>query len=152
MAITIPSMSINPGDPVTSDLLSLIITNLQTVAKGETVSNVAVDAGSLANSTETGSKTTVAYNTVVPISSAVTVKSSTSGGTSKTVSYGKTFVGTPAVWVQINTIGQASPSWANSQVFPQVESIGPTSATIRFRTNTANAKVQFTLFVTGQLA
>jgi hypothetical protein len=152
MAITIPSMSINPGDPVTSDLLSLIIQNLQTVAKGETVSNVAVDAGSLANSTDTGSKTTVAYNTVVPVPSSVTVKSTTAGGTPKTVSYGKTFVGTPAVWVQINTIGQSSPSWANSQIFPQIESVGPTSATVRFRTNTANTSVKFTLFVAGQLA
>lgn len=144
-------MSINPGDPVTSDLLSLIITNLQTVAKGETVSNVAVDAASLASSTE-GSKTTVAYNTVVPVPSSVTVKSSASGGTPKEVQYGKTFVGTPAVWVQINTIGQSSPSWANSQIFPQIESIGSTSATVRFRTNTANTNVKFTLFVAGQLA
>ena len=49
MAITLKPMSINAGDPVTSDLLSLIIQNLQTVAKGETVSNIAVDASGLSN-------------------------------------------------------------------------------------------------------
>jgi hypothetical protein len=152
MAITIPSMSINPGDPVTSDLLSLIITNLQTVAKGETVSNVAVDAAGLANSTDSATKTTVAYNTVVPVVSAVTVKSSTAGGTVKEIKFGKTFVGTPHVMIQINSIGQTSPSWANSQVFPQVESVSSTNAFVRFRTNTANGKVQFTAFIVGQLA
>ena len=151
MAITIQSMSINPGDPVTSDLLSSIITNLQTVAKGETVSNISVDAAGLANKTD-GTAATVAYNTVVACPSSVTVKSATAGGTEKIVSFGKTFVGTPQVWVQINTIGQASPSWANSQIFPQVTAVGSTSATIRFRTNTANTKVQFTVFVAGQLA
>ena len=93
MAITIKPMAINPGDPVTSDLLGLIIQNLQTVAKGETVSNIAVDASGLANKTETGTKTTVAYNTVVVVPSAATVKSATVGGTPKTVQYGKTFTG-----------------------------------------------------------
>jgi len=150
MAITLKPMSINAGDPVTSDLLSLIIQNLQTVAKGETVSNVAVDASGLANSTDPAAKTTVAYNTVVPVPSSVKVSSSTAGGTPKTVSYGKTFVGTPAVWVQMQ--GSTSQSWANSQIFPQVVSVGATSCDLLFRTNTANATVKFTLFVTGQLA
>jgi hypothetical protein len=152
MAITLKPMTINAGDPVTSDLLSLIITNLQTVAKGETVSNIAVDASGLANSTDPKATTTVAYSTVVPVSGTKAIKSSDAGGTQFTANYGKTFVGTPAVWVQINTIGQSSPSWNNSQIFPQVESVGPTSASIRFRTNTANATIKFTVFVAGQLA
>jgi hypothetical protein len=144
-------MSINPGDPVTSDLLSSIITNLQTVAKGETVSNIAVDAAGLANKTE-GKTATVAYNTIVAVPSSVTVKSSTANGTPKEIKFGKTFVGTPHVFIQIDSIGQTSPTWANSQVFPQVESVSSTNAFIRFRTNTANSKVQFTAFVVGQLA
>jgi hypothetical protein len=152
MAITLKPMTINAGDPVTSDLLSLIITNLQTVAKGETVSNIAVDASGLANATDSKATTTVAYNTIVPVYGSKLIKSGDSGGTQATVPYGKTFVGTPAVFVQINTIGQSSPSWANSQIFPQVESVGPTSASIRFRTNTANITIKFTVFVVGQLA
>jgi hypothetical protein len=150
MAITLKPMSINPGDPVTSDLLSLIIQNLQTVAKGETVSNIAVDAAGLANSTDTTTKTTVAYNTVVPVPSSVKVSSSSVGGTPKTVSYGKTFIGTPSVWVQMH--GSISQSWANSQIFPQVVSAGATSCDLLFRTNTANTTVKFTVFVVGQLA
>jgi hypothetical protein len=151
MAITIQSMSINPGDPVTSDLLSSIITNLQTVAKGETVSNIAVDAAGLANKTD-GKPTTVAYNTIVAVPSSLTVKSNAANGSVKEVKFGKTFVGTPHVFIQIDSIGQTSPTWANSQVFPQVESVSSTNAFIRFRTNTANSKVQFTAFVVGQLA
>ena len=150
MAITLKPMSINAGDPVTSDLLQLIIGNLQTVAKGETVSNIAVDASGLSNATDPTKKATVAYNTIVPVSSSVNMKSATAGGTPKTVSYGKTFLGTPSVWVQINA--PTALSWANSQIFPQVVSLGATSCDLLFRTNTANGNVKFTLFVTGQLA
>lgn len=152
MAITLKPMSINAGDPVTSDLLALIIQNLQTVAKGETVSNVAVDASGLSSSTDPSKPTTVAYTTIVPVPLSVTVKSAASGGSVKEVKFGKTFVGTPHVFIQINTIGQSSPTWANSQVFPQVESVSSTNAFVRFRTNTANATVKFTAFVVGQLA
>jgi hypothetical protein len=150
VAITIKPMAINPGDPVTSDLLGLIIQNLQTVAKGETVSNIAVDASGLANKTETGTKATVAYNTVVVVPSATTVKSATVGGTPKNVPYGKTFLGTPSVWVQINA--PTPLSWNNSQIFPQVVNAGSTSCDLLFRTETANGKINFTVFATGQLA
>ena len=78
MAITLKPMSINAGDPVTSDLLSLIIQNLQTVAKGETVSNIAVDASGLSNATDPTKKATVAYNTIVPVPSSVKVSSAAS--------------------------------------------------------------------------
>jgi hypothetical protein len=151
MAITIQPMVINDGDPVTSDLLKLIISNLQTVAKGETVSNIAVDASDLANKVD-GDKNTVAYDTIVAVPLSVTVKKSDALGTPKEIKFGKTFLGTPHVFVQINTIGQTSPSWANSQVFPQVESVSSTNAFVRFRTNTASSKVQFTAFIVGQLA
>jgi hypothetical protein len=150
MAITLKPMSINAGDPVTSDLLGLIIQNLQTVAKGETVSNIAVDASGLSNALDPTNKTTIAYNTVVAVPSSVNIKSSTAGGTPKNVPYGKTFVGTPEVWVQINA--PTALSWANSQVFPQVVSVGATSCKLLFRTSTANGTLKFTLFVTGQLA
>ena len=150
MAITLKPMSINAGDPVTSDLLGLIIQNLQTVAKGETVSNIAVDASGLSNATDPTKKATVAYNTIVPVLSSVQMVSSQAGGTPKTVAYGKTFVGTPSVWVQIH--GSTSLSWASSQIFPQVVNVGATSCDLLFRTSTSNAKIKFTLFVTGQLA
>lgn len=140
-------MAINPGDPVTSDLISLIIANLQTVAKGETVSNIAVDASGLANNTD-GAKATVAYNTVVPVPSSVKVSSAASATNEKTVQFGKTFTGTPYVWVQMNS----TEKFANSQVFPQVVSVGPTSCNLLFRTSTANGTLKFTLFVAGQLA
>jgi hypothetical protein len=148
MAITLKPMSINAGDPVTSDLLGLIIQNLQTVAKGETVSNIAVDASGLSNATDPTKKTTVAYNTIVPVPSSVKVSSAASATNAKTVSYGKTFVGTPSVWVQMNSTS----SFANSQIFPQVVSVGATSCDLLFRTSTANGTMKFTLFVTGQLA
>ena len=72
----------------------------------------------------------------------------TSATNAKTVSYGKTFVGTPSVWVQMNSTS----SFANSQIFPQVVSVGATSCDLLFRTSTANGTMKFTLFVTGQLA
>jgi hypothetical protein len=153
MAITIKPMAINPGDPVTSNLISDIIANLQTVAKGETVSNVSVDATDLNNQLDTKSKKSVAYDTTVVLTSSLTVKKGAAGGSIAKIPFDKTFVGTPHVFIQINTIGQSSPSWLNSQVFPQVESVSSTSATVRFRTNTAdNAKVQYTAFIVGQLA
>jgi hypothetical protein len=148
MAITLKPMSINAGDPVTSDLLSLIIQNLQTVAKGETVSNIAVDASGLSNALDPTNKTTIAYNTIVPVEGSVKVSSAASATNAITVKYQKTFIGTPSVWVQMHSVA----SFANSQVFPQVVSVGATSCNLLFRTSTANGTLKFTLFVTGQLA
>ena len=102
----------------------------------------------LNKATDTTKKTTVAYNTIVPVPSSVKVSSAASATNAKTVSYGKTFVGTPSVWVQMNSTS----SFANSQIFPQVVSVGATSCDLLFRTSTANGTMKFTLFVTGQLA
>jgi hypothetical protein len=98
--------------------------------------------------TDPTKKATVAYNTIVPVPSSVKVSSASSATNAKTVSYGKTFVGTPSVWVQMNSTS----SFANSQIFPQVVSVGATSCDLLFRTSTANGTMKFTLFVTGQLA
>lgn len=136
---------ISAGDPVTSDLIAAMIGNINLLAAPATpttinIQNTGADkpAGSVSS-------------TVLAVDKSKAIKSSDSGGTKIVVPFGKTFNGTPHVWVQINTIGQSSPSWANSQVFPQIESITATDATIRFRTNTANTTVKFTLFAAGEL-
>jgi hypothetical protein len=54
MAQNLLDMNINPGDPVTSDLLSNIITNIQKINTGASASVVGVNIG---NSTTTPEKT-----------------------------------------------------------------------------------------------
>lgn len=137
---------ISAGDPVTSDLISNMITNINTLAAPPVTTTI-----NLANA---GANTPSAAisSTVLAVPGSKAIKSADAGGTKATVKFGQTFNGTPSVWVQINTIGQASPSWPNSQVFPQIESISATDAVIRFRTNTANTTVKFTLFAAGTLA
>jgi len=145
MAQMIPT-KISAGDPVTSDLISNMITNINTLAAPPTTTVI-----NLANA---GANTPAAAisSTVLALPGSKAIKSGDVGGTAYVANFKQTFVGTPSVWVQIHTIGQASPSWANSQVFPQVESVSSTSASIRFRTNTANSTVKFTVFVSGTLA
>lgn len=145
MAQMIPT-KISAGDPVTSDLISNMITNINTLAAPPTTTTI--------NLSNAGANTPAAAisTTVLALPGSKTIKSSDAGGTAYPVNFKQTFVGTPSVWVQIHTIGQASPSWANSQVFPQVESVSSTTASIRFRTNTANSTIKFTVFVAGTLA
>lgn len=145
--MAIDPMKISAGDPVTSDLIATMIKNISTLAAPATpieinIQNAGADKPPAAIS-----------STVVAIPFSKTIKSDDKGGTKATVPFGAgvTFNGTPSVWVQINTIGQNSPSWPNSQVFPQIESISATNAVVRFRTNTANTTVKFTLFAAGEL-
>ena len=145
--MTVEPMKISAGDPVTSDLIATMIANINKLAAPATptvinIQNAGSDKPPAAVST-----------TVVAIPTSKTIKSDDKGGTKATVPFGTgiVFNGTPSVWVQINTIGQSSPSWPNSQVFPQIESISATNAVVRFRTNTANTTVKFTLFAAGEL-
>jgi hypothetical protein len=137
---------ISAGDPVTSDLIAAMIQNINLLA--------APTAPTVINIENAGAKTPPAAvsSTIVAIAGSKAIKSA-GAGTTTTVSFGKgvEFTSTPNVWVQINTIGQTSPSWANSQVFPQIESVTSTSAVIRFRTATANTTVKYTLFAAGTL-
>jgi hypothetical protein len=137
---------ISAGDPVTSDLIAAMIQNINLLAApaAPTVINIQ-NAGANQNPAAVSS-------TTVAIAGSKAIKSA-GAGTTTTVSFGKgvEFTSTPNVWVQINTIGQTSPSWANSQVFPQIESVTSTSAVIRFRTATANTTVKYTLFAAGTL-
>ena len=139
-------MKISAGDPVTSDLIATIIKNINTLSTPASTTSI--------NIQNAGSNTTpgTISSTVLAIEGSKSVKSTDKGGSKADVKFKQTFNGTPSVWVQINTIGQASPSWANSQVFPQIESISSTNAVIRFRTNTANTTVKFTLFAAGEIA
>lgn len=136
---------ISAGDPVTSDLIAAMIGNINLLAAPATPTTITIQ--------NAGSSTPAASvsSTVLAIDGSKAVKSSDKGGTKVPIKFGQTFNGTPHVWVQINTIGQASPSWANCQIFPQVESITATDAVIRFRTNTANTTVKFTVFAAGEL-
>lgn len=145
MAEQLIPTKISAGDPVTSDLIAAMIQNINKLAAPATPTVI--------NIQNAGSNTPVASvsSTVVAVPSSKSVKSSDKNGTLAKVKFGQTFNGTPDVWVQINTIGQTSPSWANSQIFTQVESVTATEANIRFRTNTASTTVKFTLFAAGTL-
>ena len=147
MAIQIDALFINDGDPVTSDLLKALIKNVNTVAKGETVANVPVNASDLANQVD-GAKISTAYNTVLVVPSSVKVSSAPGKVNPKLVKFNRTFVGIPEVWVQMDAVD----SFANSQIFPQVVSVGSESCNINFRTGTANGTVKFKLFAAGQLS
>jgi hypothetical protein len=144
--MAIDPMKISAGDPVTSDLIATIIKNINTLSTPAATTSI--------NIQNAGSNTPAASvsSTVLAKEGSKAVKSSDKGGSKATVKFGQTFNGTPHVWVQINTIGQSSPSWANCQVFPQIESVTATDAVIRFRTNTANTTVKFTLFAAGEIA
>jgi hypothetical protein len=137
---------ISAGDPVTSDLISNMIININTLAAPPTTTTI--------NLSNAGANTPAAAisTTVLALPGSKTVKAADKGGTQYPVPFKHTFVGTPSVWVQINTIGQGSVSWPDSQIFPQVESVSSTAASIRFRTNTANSSIKFTVFVAGTLA
>ncbi len=144
--MAIDPMKISAGDPVTSDLIATMIKNINTLSTPSATTSI--------NIQNAGSSTPAATvsSTIISIDGSKSVKSSDPGGTKVPVSFKATFNGTPHVWVQINTIGQSSPSWANSQIFPQIESITTTGAVIRFRTNTANTTVKYTLFAAGEIA
>jgi len=137
---------ISAGDPVTSDLIAAMIQNINLLA--------APAAPTVINIQNAGANTPPAAvsSTIVAIPGTKDIKS-VGSGTTTTVSFGKNveFTSTPNVWVQINTIGQTSPSWANSQVFPQIYDVTTKSASIRFRTATANTTVKYTLFAAGTL-
>ncbi len=139
-------MKIAAGDPVTSDLIATIIKNINTLSTPAATTNINIENAGAKQPAATVSSTVLAKE------GSKAVKSSDKGGSKATVKFGQTFNGTPHVWVQINTIGQSSPSWANCQVFPQIESITATDAVIRFRTNTANTTVKYTLFAAGEIA
>jgi uncharacterized protein YxeA len=144
--MAIDPMKIAAGDPVTSDLIATIIKNINTLSTPAATTNINIENAGAKQPAATVSSTVLAKE------GSKAVKSSDKGGSKATVKFGQTFNGTPHVWVQINTIGQSSPSWANCQVFPQIESITATDAVIRFRTNTANTTVKYTLFAAGEIA
>lgn len=88
MAENLLDMNINPGDPVTSDLLSNIITNIQKINTGSSSSVVAIQGSLTGGSTTTAEKKyttggTVSYsantktykNKTIPISGFATAPS-----------------------------------------------------------------------------
>ena len=139
------SKNINAGDPVTAELINSIILDLNEINKGSTISTI-----TLANTTASGSSTTVS-STVQAVGPQLVSMSGGSTVTEREFKFAKPFAEAPKCWVQIYTEGLDQPTFAQSQVFPQVTLVTTTSAKVKFRTSTST-KLKVVLFATGVLA
>lgn len=139
------SKNINAGDPVTAELINNIILDLNDIKKGSTISTI-----TLANTTASGSSTSVS-STIQAVGPQIVGISGGSTVTEREFKFTKPFAEVPKCWVQIYTEGLDQPTFAQSQVFPQVTLVTTTSAKVKFRTSTST-KLKVVLFAAGSLA
>jgi hypothetical protein len=136
------SRNIQPGDPVTAEIINNLVIDLNTVNKAATVSNIVLD-----NTGSSGTQQSIA--SAVWQSGPVSVK--VTSGTPKPVVFkfgNQKWASAPAVWVQFYIEGITKPTWAQSQIFTQISSVTTTEAQVLFRSASAST-INVVLFATG---
>ena len=142
MAITVDPMQINDGDPVTSDLLKVIVKNINTIAKGEQSSAVTI-----ANTNET--TVVKSANTVISKEVSKSIKPTNKPSASGTWTFPVAFTSAPACWIQVKgTSGQAE---TVLRVHPVIISVDETSMSYEIRSGAGATAgtVKFILFAAG---
>lgn len=149
MADLIP-MNINPGDPVTSDLISTIVTNINTINAAKSSGDpVIINAGTATGGSKISQ--TVVSTRKTKIKTAVT--SSPSAGPF-TWTFDTAFKSAPACWVQLDTLNATMTNGAVARLHAVVTSVSTTGMSweIRSGASAVSGYINATLFAAGELA